>query len=70
MISNCSKIVQAEYKHRNEKVAAAAHWSTCKKYELLHSEEWYEHRAETVVENGSIKLLWDFNIQTDKFIEA
>ncbi|XP_063952186.1 uncharacterized protein LOC135153479 [Lytechinus pictus] len=30
----------------------------------------YEHRAEPVVENDDVKLLWDFNIQTDKVIEA
>ena len=34
------------------------------------SEKWYDHRTETVVENGNIKLLMDFNIQADKIIEA
>ena len=30
----------------------------------------YDHRANKVVENEDVKVLWDFNIQVDKFIEA
>ena len=69
-MSECSKIAQTDYKHRHDKVAAAVHWSICKKYSLPHTEKWYDHRAEPVVENEQVKLLWDFNIQTDKVIEA
>ena len=46
------------------------HWSICKKHGLPHTEKWYDHRAEPVTENENVKLLWDFNIQTDKIIEA
>jgi len=70
LISECSKIAQTEYKHRHDTVAAAVHWSICKKHELPHTEKWYDHRAESVIENAKVKLLWDFNIQTDKVIEA
>ena len=31
---------------------------------------YYEHRADRVVENEDVKVLWDFNIQVDKFIKA
>ena len=69
-MSECPKIAQSDYKRRHDKVAAAVHWSVCKKYNLPHTQKWYDHRAEPVVENEHVKLLWDFNIQTDKVIEA
>ena len=39
-------------------------------HELPHTKSWYDHRADKVVENEDVKVLWDFNIQVDKFIEA
>ena len=41
-----------------------------KAYGLPHTKSWYEHKADKVVENEDAKVLWDFNIQVDKFIEA
>ena len=70
LVSECPKIAQTEYKHRHDKVAAAVHWSIFKKHGLPHTEKWYDHRAEPVIENEKVKLLWDFNVQTDKVIEA
>ena len=32
--------------------------------------KWYEHVPEAVIENEKVKILWDFNIQTDHQIEA
>ena len=46
------------------------HWELCRKYRLAASERWYEHQPETVTENDSCKLLWDFSIQTDHVIQA
>ena len=34
------------------------------------SEKWYNHEPESVVENDTCKVLWDFTIQTDHVIEA
>ena len=33
-------------------------------------DKWYEHEAESVLENEDYKILWDFSIQTDRVIEA
>ena len=41
-----------------------------KAYGLSHTQSWYEHRAEKVVENEDVKVLRDFNVFVDKFIEA
>ena len=70
IISECSKMAQTEYKGRHDRVAAAVHWSILKAHGLPHTQSWYEHRAEKVVENEDVKVLWDFNVFVDKFIEA
>lgn len=70
IVSECTKMAQTDYKARHDKVAAAVHWSLSKRHNLPHSERWYQHRAEAVVENDDIKLLWDFDIHTDKVIQA
>ena len=45
------------------------HWELCRKYQLEHHEKWYEHQPESVSENESTKLLWDFMIQCDNSIK-
>lgn len=70
IISECSKLAQKEYKRRHDKVATALHWSLLKAYGFPHSENWYNHVTEAVVENEKTKILWDFNIYVDKYIEA
>ena len=32
--------------------------------------KWYTHNLASVLENGTLKLLWDFDIQTDHLISA
>ena len=41
-----------------------------KAYGLPSTKSKCEHRADKVVENEDVKVLWNFNIQVDKFIEA
>ena len=56
---------------RHDKLAAAIHWSLCIRFGFQTSKtyKWYEHRAEKVIENDAVKILWDFHVQTDKKIE-
>ncbi len=70
IISECEKLAQKEYKRRHDNVAKKIHWELCKKNALEHKERWYEHNPEGAVENESVKLLWDINIQCDNVIEA
>ena len=70
IVSECGKMAQSEYKGRHDKVATAVHWGLAKKHGLEHSEQWYQQRAEKVSENDKIKLFWDFNVFTDRVIEA
>ena len=69
ILNGCPKLSQTEYKCRHDKVAAALHWSLCKEYGFPRSKRWYEHRAEKVLENGQVKILWDFHVQSDHVIE-
>ena len=70
IVSGCKKLAQTDYKARHDRVATAVHWCLAKKYGFTHTNQWYEHRAEPVMENEQAKLLWDFNIYTDHVIEA
>ena len=46
------------------------HWEWCKKFTFDHTNKWYIHNPESVLENETQKLLWDFEIQTDHLISA
>ena len=69
IICECSKLAQIEYKRRHDNVARIIHWELSKLHGLPHTDKWYEHDPNKVTEANGIKLLWDFNIQTDKVIE-
>ena len=51
-------------------VGKLIHWETCKKSKFNHTNKWYMHNPEPVLENDTHKLLWDFDIQTDHLISA
>ena len=42
----------------------------CKKFKFDHTNKWYMHNLESLLENDSHKLLWDFDIQMDLRISA
>ena len=71
VLNGCPKLAQTEYKMSHDKVAAAIHWSLCNRFGFPEGKacKWYEHRAEKVMENEAVKILWDFHVQTDKNIE-
>jgi hypothetical protein len=70
LVSAYPKLAQTEYKARHDKVAAILHWRLCKKFSIPVERDWYRHTIQPVVENSSVKILWDFAIQTDKVIQA
>jgi hypothetical protein len=70
ILSECPKMAQTEYRKRHDKVAQLIHWNLCKRYQLEHRRNWYEHQAESVTENEKAKILWDCAIQTDHIIQA
>ena len=70
IISECSKLVQKEYKTRHDWVSKVIHWEMCKKFEFDHTNKWYMHNPAPVQENNTQKLLWDFDIHTDHLIST
>ena len=69
IICECSNLAQKEYKRRHDNVARVVHWEICKKYNLPRTEKWYNHKPDGVITHENIKLLWDFNINTDYKIQ-
>ncbi len=59
-------LLQKEDKTRNEWVGK----EMCKKLKFDHANKWYMHNPESVLENETHKLLWDFEIQMDHLISA
>ena len=55
-----------KYQTGYNNVARIVHRKLCGKYNLIRSEEWYEHALEGVVENEEVKILWDVMIQCDR----
>ena len=70
LVCGCEKLAQREYKRRHDNVAKRVHWDFCKKNGLEHTEKWYEHVPEGVVQNEEVKFLWDICVQCDNVIEA
>ena len=70
ILSECSKLAQREYKTRHDWVGKVIHWELCKKLNFDHTTKWYMHKPESVLENETHKILWDYEIQTDHLIPA
>ena len=69
-ISECNKLAQREYETRHDWVEKVIHWELCKKFKFDHTNNWYVHNPESVLENETHKILWDFEIQTVHLILA
>ena len=46
------------------------HWELCKKFEFAHTNKWYLLNSESILENETHNLFWDFDIQMDHLISA
>ena len=69
-MSGCGKLVQKDYKRRNDSVGRYVHWQCWEKLGLNRDRLWYEHEPESVVQNENFKIRWDFTIHCDYMIEA
>ena len=69
-ISECSKSAQEEYKTIHDWVRKVIHRELCKKLKFEHTNKSYMYNQESVPENETHKLLWDFDLKTDHLISA
>lgn len=70
IISGCEILANKEYKNRHNTICRYVHWILSKENNLEHTEQWWKHKPQPSAENEQIKLLYDFNIFTDKEIQA
>ena len=69
LISECKNLAQKEYNQRHDNIARIVHLELCQKFGLVGEVKWYNHKPAGAVENDRVKILWDFNIQTDHVIQ-
>ena len=67
----CSKIAGSLYKTRHDNIAAALHHGVCQHYNIRteHNNTWL-HKPNPTEESEKVKILWDFEIRTDRVIPA
>ena len=70
LISGCSQLDGTKYKLRHDNVARYIHWCLCGKHSFERVSNWWKHCPDSVIENDSVEILWDFNIFVDHFISA
>ena len=70
IISGCPAIVNTEYFQRHNRVAKFIHWTLGKHYEIPHTDKWYEHTVEPVIEGKNVTILWNFTVKTDRKTNA
>ena len=66
-VNNCLK---KKCKTRHDWVVKVIHWKLCKKFKFHHTKKRYMYKPESVLENETHKILWNFEIQTDHLILA
>ena len=57
MISKHSKLAKKEYKNKHDWVGKEIHWELCKRLNINHTEKWYRHRQESILENETYRIL-------------
>ena len=70
IISESSKLAQKDYKTRYDWVGKIIYRELCEKIIFDYMNKWYMHNPESVLENDTHKLWWDFDIQTDHLIST
>ena len=68
ILSECVNL--EKYKSRYDCLGNMIHWELCEKFEFDHTNKWYTHNSEFVLENKTHKIFWDFNIQANYQILA
>ena len=63
-------LVQKEYNIKHDWMGKVILWELCKKLKFGPTNKWYMHNSASALENETLKLLWDFQIQTDHLISA
>ena len=69
-VVSCSKLAQKNYQRRHDNLGKIVHQELARQCNFEVGNKWYEHEPQSLLENEDYKILWNFSIQTDHFIEA
>ena len=69
-ISECSKFARKMYETRHNGLGKVIHGELRKTFRFDLTNKWYIHNQESVLENVTRKIRWDFDKQTDHLISA
>ena len=70
LLSACPKLAGSQYIRRHNEVAKILHHGICKQHNIQTAERTWMHQPEAVTETEEVKILWDFEIRTDRIITA
>jgi len=70
IVAGCPAIAQTVYLDRHNAVTSAVHWCLCGICGFSRSPHWWQHQPQPVLDKEDYKLLYDFNIFTDRKISA
>ncbi|KAJ8035681.1 hypothetical protein HOLleu_19430 [Holothuria leucospilota] len=71
IVAGCQTLAGTEYLKKHDSVAAALHLEICRHYRIPTTERqpWL-HKPEAVTETEQVKVLWYFEIKTDRIVTA
>ena len=70
LLTGCSTLAGKEYVARHNEVAKIIHRNICTEFGIpVHKQHWI-HEPQSVTDTEDAKILWDFDIQTDRRIQA
>jgi len=65
LLAACPSLAATAYLYRHNLVAGVVHWHLMRVYGFpLCSTSWLTHRPPTVVKSSTVKILWDFSLQS------
>ena len=65
LLSACPKLATSVYLYRHNLIAGALHWHLLKTYVIpCGSKSWFTHAPPTVIETSTVKILWNFSLQS------
>ena len=70
LLTACEQLAGTQYLRRHNEVARIVHWNICKHFNIKRGKKHWLHVPEKVIDNSEVKILWDFEIRTDRVIPA
>ena len=65
LLSACPKLATSVYLYRHNLIAGALHWHLLKTYVIpCGSKSWFTHKPPPVIKTSTVKILWDFSLQS------